>query len=188
MCTDEGFATSVPPALLHDVELKVTIELEPVDSVVVTTLIDNVTDIFMPDQGPARRFDRALPAVTAGLMTGQQAPDALLAEHGFSVLVDVTKGDTTHRFLFDTGTSPDGVVENMRRLQIDPRDDRGRRLQPRSFRPHHRARRPGPGARAGEHAGAHPPALLAATADDAARPGAARGADDQPARAGGGGL
>ena len=47
---------TAPLALLHDVELKVTIDLEPVDAVVVTTLMDNVTDTFMPDQGPARRF------------------------------------------------------------------------------------------------------------------------------------
>jgi 7,8-dihydropterin-6-yl-methyl-4-(beta-D-ribofuranosyl)aminobenzene 5'-phosphate synthase len=48
------------------------------------------------------------------------APDALIAEHGFSVLVTVTKAGREHRFLFDAGTSPDGVVENMRRLDIDP--------------------------------------------------------------------
>ena len=29
-------------------------------------------------------------------------------------------GGQEHRFLFDAGTSPDGVVENMRRLDIDP--------------------------------------------------------------------
>jgi 7,8-dihydropterin-6-yl-methyl-4-(beta-D-ribofuranosyl)aminobenzene 5'-phosphate synthase len=119
VCTDEG-TPSVPPALLHDVELKVTIELEPVDSVVVTTLMDNVTDMLMPDQGPARRFTGRTPTVLAPLMTGQQAPEALLAEHGFSVLLTITKAGTAHTFLFDAGTSPDGVVENMRRLQIDP--------------------------------------------------------------------
>jgi 7,8-dihydropterin-6-yl-methyl-4-(beta-D-ribofuranosyl)aminobenzene 5'-phosphate synthase len=47
-------------------------------------------------------------------------PDALIAEHGFSVLVTVTKAGREHRFLFDAGTSPDGVTENMRRLDIDP--------------------------------------------------------------------
>jgi len=120
MCTDDG-AVGAPPALLHDVELRVTIDLEPVDSVVVTTLIDNVTDAFMPDQGPARRFGGELPPVPAALMAGRQAPDALIAEHGFSVLVTVTKGGSTHLLLFDAGTSPDGMVENMRRLQIDPR-------------------------------------------------------------------
>jgi 7,8-dihydropterin-6-yl-methyl-4-(beta-D-ribofuranosyl)aminobenzene 5'-phosphate synthase len=36
-------------------------------------------------------------------------------------LVTVTKEGGEHRFLFDAGTSPDGVVENMRRLGVDPR-------------------------------------------------------------------
>jgi 7,8-dihydropterin-6-yl-methyl-4-(beta-D-ribofuranosyl)aminobenzene 5'-phosphate synthase len=53
-------------------------------------------------------------------MASGQAPDALIAEHGFSMLVTVHKGATAHRLLFDAGTSPDGVVENMRRLDIDP--------------------------------------------------------------------
>jgi 7,8-dihydropterin-6-yl-methyl-4-(beta-D-ribofuranosyl)aminobenzene 5'-phosphate synthase len=53
-------------------------------------------------------------------MANGQAPDALIAEHGFSMLVTVHKGATAHRLLFDAGTSPDGVVENMRRLDIDP--------------------------------------------------------------------
>ena len=37
--------------VLHDFEPSVTFDLEPVNSVTVTTVIDNVTDIFMPDQG-----------------------------------------------------------------------------------------------------------------------------------------
>jgi 7,8-dihydropterin-6-yl-methyl-4-(beta-D-ribofuranosyl)aminobenzene 5'-phosphate synthase len=53
-------------------------------------------------------------------MASGRAPDALIAEHGFSMLVTVHKGATAHRLLFDAGTSPDGVVENMRRLDIDP--------------------------------------------------------------------
>jgi 7,8-dihydropterin-6-yl-methyl-4-(beta-D-ribofuranosyl)aminobenzene 5'-phosphate synthase len=32
----------------------------------------------------------------------------------------VAKAGREHRFLFDAGTSPDGVVDNMRRLDIDP--------------------------------------------------------------------
>ena len=120
MCTDESPAGFVP-AVLHDVEPAVTINLEPVEAVVVTTLMDNVTDIFMPDQGPARRagFDPG-PYLASAVMQDQQVPDALIAEHGFSVLVTVTKGGHDHAFLFDAGTSPDGVAENMRRLEIDP--------------------------------------------------------------------
>jgi 7,8-dihydropterin-6-yl-methyl-4-(beta-D-ribofuranosyl)aminobenzene 5'-phosphate synthase len=53
-------------------------------------------------------------------MTGGQVPDALVAEHGFSMLVTIVKAGRPHRLLFDAGTSPDGVVENMRRLDIEP--------------------------------------------------------------------
>ena len=107
--------------MLHDFEPDVEIVLEPVDSVVVTALMDNLTDIFMPDQGPARRARAGDgPLRPSPVMAGGEVPDALIAEHGFSVLVTVAKAGHEHRFLFDAGTSPDGVVENMRRLSIDP--------------------------------------------------------------------
>ena len=98
------------------------IPLEPVDSLVITTLVENTYDIFMPDQGPARRKgpDPTGPRLTASTMVDRQAPDQLIAEHGFSLLLTVTKGDRSHRLLFDCGVSPDGMVENMRRLSIDP--------------------------------------------------------------------
>jgi 7,8-dihydropterin-6-yl-methyl-4-(beta-D-ribofuranosyl)aminobenzene 5'-phosphate synthase len=118
MCTDDGPGGHYP-TLRHDFEPATQISLEPVDSVTVTTLMDNVTDIFMPDQGPARRPHPGARR-PAPLMERGDAPDALIAEHGFSVLVTVTKAGREHRFLFDAGTSPDGVVENMRRLDIDP--------------------------------------------------------------------
>jgi 7,8-dihydropterin-6-yl-methyl-4-(beta-D-ribofuranosyl)aminobenzene 5'-phosphate synthase len=53
-------------------------------------------------------------------MAGGDGPDPLVAEHGFSVLVSVAKNGAEHHVLFDAGVSPDGVVENMRRLDIDP--------------------------------------------------------------------
>jgi 7,8-dihydropterin-6-yl-methyl-4-(beta-D-ribofuranosyl)aminobenzene 5'-phosphate synthase len=107
--------------VLHDFEPAVEIMLDPVDSVVVTTLIDNVTDVFMPDQGPARRVGPGSgPWRRSAVMEEAQVPDVLVAEHGFSALVTVTKAGHEHRFLFDAGTSPDGVAENMRRLDIDP--------------------------------------------------------------------
>jgi len=92
----------------------------------------------------------------------REAPDALIAEHGFSMLVTVTKAGYQHRVPFDAGTSPIGVAERMRRLDIDPTDLEADRLQPRPFRPHHRSGRPAAGAGAGGLAGADPPALLAA--------------------------
>jgi 7,8-dihydropterin-6-yl-methyl-4-(beta-D-ribofuranosyl)aminobenzene 5'-phosphate synthase len=119
MCVDGG--TAGPPPVLHDVPLEQTINLEPVESVVVTTLMDNVTDAIMPDLGPARRFAGRLPHTASAITTDNRAPESLIAEHGFSVLVTVTKAGREHRFLFDVGASPDGVAENMRRLDIDPR-------------------------------------------------------------------
>ena len=120
MCVDHS-SPAARPAVLHDVGPVPQVVLEPVDAVEITALMDNVTDIFMPDQGPARR-PGLLPGNTraSAIMAGGRAPDALIAEHGFSMLVDVHKGASTHRVLFDAGTSPDGVTENMRRLDIDP--------------------------------------------------------------------
>jgi 7,8-dihydropterin-6-yl-methyl-4-(beta-D-ribofuranosyl)aminobenzene 5'-phosphate synthase len=97
--------------------------LEPVESVVVTTLVDNVIDVLMTDTGPARRLrlDRLATAGTTTLEQGVPLPP--VAEHGFSALVEVRRsGGTLHRILFDTGVSPDGMVENMRRLELSPGD------------------------------------------------------------------
>jgi 7,8-dihydropterin-6-yl-methyl-4-(beta-D-ribofuranosyl)aminobenzene 5'-phosphate synthase len=97
------------------------IALEPVDRLAVTTLVDNVTDSLLTDQGPARRATMAAaPRVPAPLAVGGLSDDALRAEHGFSLLVEVEKGGRSTRVLFDAGRTPDGLVENMRRLSIDP--------------------------------------------------------------------
>lgn len=122
MCTDQGEAGSLPiqPGVMDDLDPRIVFGLEPVDSVTVTTLMDNVTDIFMPDQGPAHRWPPySGPWRPADTMDGGQAPDALLAEHGFSVLVTVSKNGSRRQILFDAGTSPNGVTENMARLEID---------------------------------------------------------------------
>ena len=53
MCED-GHARHQPAPVLHDFEPAVPVTLDPVDSVELFSLMDNVTDVFMPDQGPAR--------------------------------------------------------------------------------------------------------------------------------------
>src|SRR3954467_6890062 len=99
------------------------IPLDPVDALSVTVLVDNVTDLLLVDEGPARR-----PAIGSGprvpvpVLDLGEAFDGLRAEHGFSALVSVVRGGREHRLLFDTGISPDGLVENMRRLELSPRD------------------------------------------------------------------
>lgn len=99
------------------------IALEPVDGVEITTLMDNSSDALLPDEGLVRRWGLAgtagpLPVIPNGMAVGGRAVDVLRAEHGFSALVDVRRGDRTRRVLFDTGITPDGVVGNVDRLGI----------------------------------------------------------------------
>jgi 7,8-dihydropterin-6-yl-methyl-4-(beta-D-ribofuranosyl)aminobenzene 5'-phosphate synthase len=99
------------------------IPLEPIDAITVTTLVDNVTDTLLPDEGPAKRPSmRTSPRMPAPLHVGGDTDDALRAEHGFSALVKITKGDRETCILFDAGRTPDGLVENMRRLDLPPGD------------------------------------------------------------------
>jgi 7,8-dihydropterin-6-yl-methyl-4-(beta-D-ribofuranosyl)aminobenzene 5'-phosphate synthase len=120
MCVDVSPPHN-PFQVLYDIGPVEVIGLEPVDSVTVTTLMDNSVDLFMPDQGPAKRTGLlADPRRDSAVMVDREVPDALVAEHGLALLVTVMKGGHEHRILFDTGVSPDGVVENMRRLDVDP--------------------------------------------------------------------
>ena len=98
------------------------IPLQPVRRAHVTTLVDNALDVFAADAGPARRHPiDAWPQLPAAAHQRDPGIDGPVAEHGFSALVDVETADgTMHRLLFDTGVSPDGMVENMRRLGLDP--------------------------------------------------------------------
>ena len=103
--------------------------LEPVDSVSVLTVCDNTVDILLRDEGPAKRLPlggsltgEAVPLLEAAALEEGKSPDAPLAEHGFSVLVEIRKGDAVRRLLFDTGLTPNGCVENLRRLGRDPGD------------------------------------------------------------------
>jgi len=46
----------------------------------------------------------------------------LRAEHGFAALVTFERNGRRHSLLFYSGVSPDGLVENLRRLQLSPKD------------------------------------------------------------------
>jgi 7,8-dihydropterin-6-yl-methyl-4-(beta-D-ribofuranosyl)aminobenzene 5'-phosphate synthase len=91
----------------------------------ITTLVDNYIDALLLDSGPAKRLGLPTPKTprlrTEMLEQGELA-DWPLAEHGFSALISLTKGDREHRVLFDTGMTPDGLSGNMHRLGISPKD------------------------------------------------------------------
>ncbi len=101
------------------------LNLEPVDRVDVTTLVDNTADMLLPDVGPVRRWGLSgtsgpLPVAPSGVAVGGSTLDFLRAEHGYSALIDVYQGGRMHRVLYDAGVSPFGLVENLDRLGISP--------------------------------------------------------------------
>jgi 7,8-dihydropterin-6-yl-methyl-4-(beta-D-ribofuranosyl)aminobenzene 5'-phosphate synthase len=98
------------------------VPLRPVRRVHVTTLVDNMLDVFAADAGPAKRFPlTGWPRRPAAAHQDDLALGGPVGEHGFSALVEVETADgRVHRLLFDTGVSPDGMVDNMRRLDLAP--------------------------------------------------------------------
>ena len=100
------------------------IPIEPVDAVTITTVMDNSSDMLLQDQGPAKRGGPGhdVPKRSARFLEAGETADALLAEHGFSALLAIQKGDTTARILFDAGMTPDGAAENLRRLELPVKD------------------------------------------------------------------
>jgi 7,8-dihydropterin-6-yl-methyl-4-(beta-D-ribofuranosyl)aminobenzene 5'-phosphate synthase len=128
MCTDDapahahGHEAEVSAAMPRPVEGEAAdpIALEPVDEVIVTTLVDNSYDGLMVDMGPARRRPmRRTPPVSARLFEEGVTVTGMVAEHGFAALVSVRRGERTHTLLFDTGVSPGGMAGNMERLDVD---------------------------------------------------------------------
>jgi 7,8-dihydropterin-6-yl-methyl-4-(beta-D-ribofuranosyl)aminobenzene 5'-phosphate synthase len=95
------------------------VTLEPVDEVVVTTLVDNVYDALLAGDGRTSRAPLGLGRVQAPQFESGSTTAGLMAEHGFSALVSVRRGATTTRLLFDTGLSPDAMVINAERLGAD---------------------------------------------------------------------
>src|SRR3954447_1624862 len=101
------------------------IALEPVDDVVITTLVDNVFDGLLTGGNGVVRAPLSSGLVAAPQFEGGRTMPGLRAEHGFSALVTVRRGATTTTLLFDTGISPDGMTENADRLGVDLRDLQG---------------------------------------------------------------
>lgn len=102
------------------------VALEPVDRVRLTTLVDNLSDMLLLDQGPAKRFGvlslARMARIPESLFEQGETVEGLHAEHGFSMLVTVERGDRRTHIVFDTGMTPDGMTDNMRRLGLDAGD------------------------------------------------------------------
>jgi 7,8-dihydropterin-6-yl-methyl-4-(beta-D-ribofuranosyl)aminobenzene 5'-phosphate synthase len=95
------------------------IALAPVDSVEITTLVDNVFDGLLVGDARVRRAGMASGGtVPAPQFEGGATVAGLVAEHGFAALVTVRAGGRSTSLLFDTGQSPDAMVRNADRLGI----------------------------------------------------------------------
>lgn len=94
------------------------IVLEPVDEVVVTTLVDNVFDALLTGDERVQRPSFGPADVRAPQFEGGATSVGLVAEHGFAALVTVRRGTSSTTLLFDTGLSPDGMVTNAARLGV----------------------------------------------------------------------
>jgi 7,8-dihydropterin-6-yl-methyl-4-(beta-D-ribofuranosyl)aminobenzene 5'-phosphate synthase len=95
------------------------IALEPVDEIVITTLVDNVYDALLTGDGRTTRAPFSAGLAQAPQFETGSTTVGLMAEHGFSALVSVRRGTTTTTLLFDTGLSPDAMVTNAGRLGAD---------------------------------------------------------------------
>jgi 7,8-dihydropterin-6-yl-methyl-4-(beta-D-ribofuranosyl)aminobenzene 5'-phosphate synthase len=87
------------------------VSLKAVDSVEITTLIDNYVDLLLPSTDIMKR-----PPLSK---EGKVQSDTFLAEHGLSLLVTVSHGEEKHTILLDTGYTKVGVLHNMELLGIN---------------------------------------------------------------------
>ncbi len=92
---------------------KQPIELQPVDAVEVTILVDNVMDALLPGTPDVQRAPLRWDSF-------EQAP--LLAEHGFAALVTVEHQGQRTSVLYDTGMGQATLIHNMDVLGIDLAD------------------------------------------------------------------
>lgn len=89
------------------------IQLQEVDHVSVTIVMDNTIDVLMAGTPVAQRY------VLGSHPFDHPQP---LAQHGFSALVKIKQGEKQGTLLFDTGVSRDGLLHNIDALQINLAD------------------------------------------------------------------
>ena len=85
--------------------------LKPVDRVEILSVMDNTLDVLMASTTIAHR---------APLLRDKFSRPQLHAEHGVSMLVTIDSEGSKDSFLFDAGTSVDGVLHNLDVLEVRP--------------------------------------------------------------------
>jgi 7,8-dihydropterin-6-yl-methyl-4-(beta-D-ribofuranosyl)aminobenzene 5'-phosphate synthase len=88
--------------------------LQEIESAKITILVDNITDRLLPSSSIVKR---------PPLISNQTISKSPIAEHGFSALLEISyvyeNATLTNKFLFDTGVSKEGIVNNSDVLGIN---------------------------------------------------------------------
>jgi 7,8-dihydropterin-6-yl-methyl-4-(beta-D-ribofuranosyl)aminobenzene 5'-phosphate synthase len=85
--------------------------IQAVDRVEISVLMDNYVDVLLGNTDVVTR-----PVTRKG---DEISRSTVVAEHGLSMLVRVSRGDEFHSILFDTGYTEIGVPHNLKELEID---------------------------------------------------------------------
>lgn len=91
--------------------------LQEIESAKITILVDNITDRLLPSSSIVKR---------PPMISNQTISKSPIAEHGFSALLEISyvyeNATLTNKFLFDTGVSKEGIVNNSDVLGINLKD------------------------------------------------------------------
>jgi 7,8-dihydropterin-6-yl-methyl-4-(beta-D-ribofuranosyl)aminobenzene 5'-phosphate synthase len=94
------------------------LELREADGLEVFSLVDSSLDFLSTvdnkEASPFRQWTRK----RYGREWANTHPQLPFAEHGFSMLIRILAEGKSHSILFDTGNSPNGVVENSTRMGL----------------------------------------------------------------------
>jgi 7,8-dihydropterin-6-yl-methyl-4-(beta-D-ribofuranosyl)aminobenzene 5'-phosphate synthase len=121
VCTDSAAAHDISASLPRPASGDAVdpIELVPVDEVVVTTVVDNFYDALLASDHTITRAPLAAGSAAAAQFESGSTQVGMIAEHGYSAMITVRRGDSSTSVLFDAGLSPDAMTTNADRLGLD---------------------------------------------------------------------
>ena len=96
-----------------------TLPLQTVERLEITTLVDNTIDALLAGDETISRRPWG-PVVANRFIDAPGVRTTLVAEHGFAALVTLERAGERHTLLFDAGLSPNGLIDNMDRLEVSP--------------------------------------------------------------------
>jgi 7,8-dihydropterin-6-yl-methyl-4-(beta-D-ribofuranosyl)aminobenzene 5'-phosphate synthase len=95
------------------------LKIEEVDGLEIISLVDNSVDFLSTNNREEVQSFRQWTKKRHGEEWARTHTQLPIAEHGFSMFIRAFQGKKQVSLLFDTGISPDGAVENAKRMGID---------------------------------------------------------------------